>query len=192
MAANGRLMGRPVTGSVTAGPAPGSPLPLRAERMNLAALDSAPYWARKFARSFLAQCRGITTVTADTVILVVSELVTNAYSATGVPTGPGTTYSQRAGAPAITLSLRYFGAVLLIEVIDSSPITPHMAGSGIDAENGRGLMLVEALSAEWGHFPVPEGGKCVYCILPVPGQQTPARASDNARHGPAPTVTYTP
>jgi hypothetical protein len=42
-----------------------------------------------------------------------------------------------------------------------------MADSGTDDENGRGLLLADALSTEWGYFPVPPNGKCVYCILRV-------------------------
>ena len=164
MTANGRLLDRPVTGSVTE-LAPASPRPLRAGCMDFSALESAPYWARKFARRFLGHCHDITTETAENAVLLVSELVTNAYQATGVPADPETTYSQRANAPVITLSLRHFRAVLLIEVIDSSPLMPHLEDSGTDDENGRGLILAEALSAGWGYFPVSGGGKCVYCIL---------------------------
>lgn len=164
MTANGRLLDRPVTGSVAEPePTPASPRPLLAGCMNFAALDSAPYWARKFTRRFLGCCHDITTETAENAVQLVSELMTNAYRATGVP--PGGTYSQRADAPVITLSLRHFRAVLLIEVIDSSPLMPHLADSCADGENGRGLLIAQALSADWGCFPVPQGGKCVYCIL---------------------------
>ena len=164
MTANGRLLAAPVTGS-SAGPTPASPRPLRAGYMDFAALESAPYWARKFTRRFLGCCRDIATETAETAELLVSELVTNAYQATGVP--PGAPYSERAAAPVIRLSLRRFRAVLLIEVIDSSPLIPRMTDSGTDGENGRGLLIADALSAEWGSFPVPPNGKCVYCILRV-------------------------
>ncbi len=167
MTANARLLNRPVTESVTALIPAVSPRPLRAAHMDFSALESAPYWARKFARRFLGHCHDITRETAENAELLVSELVTNAYQATGVPSGPETTYSQRADAPVITLSLRHFRAELLIEVIDSSPLMPHLTDPGIDAENGHGLMLTEALSTEWGYFPVSYGGKCVYCVLPT-------------------------
>ena len=36
-----------------------------------------------------------------------------------------------------------------------------------DAENGRGLMLVDALSKEWSYFFPPGGGKVVYCFLEI-------------------------
>lgn len=168
MTANGRLLENPVTGSVTE-PALASPQPLYAGRMDFSAQQSAPYWARKFAQRFLGHCHDITTQTAANAELLVSELVTNAYQATGIPAGLEATYSQLAHAPVITLSLRHFPAVLLIEVIDSSPLMPHVEDSGTEDERGRGLILTEALSADWGYFPVQWAGKCVYCILRTAG-----------------------
>lgn len=164
MTANGRLLDSPVTGSFTQ-KVPASLSLLRAGFMDFAALESAPYWARKFTRRFLGCCHGITTETAENAELLVSELVTNAYQAAGVP--PGAPYSERAAAPVITLSLRHFPAVLLAEVIDTAPAMPHIADAGTDDENGRGLLLTEALSTQWGYFPVPPDRKCVYCILRV-------------------------
>jgi hypothetical protein len=64
--------------------------------------------------------------------------------------------------------LRHFSDGLLIEVSDSSPEPPVLADAGHDAENGRGLMLVDALSREWGYFPAPDGGKVVYCLVRLP------------------------
>ena len=46
---------------------------------------------------------------------------------------------------------------------------PHMEDSGTEDERGRGLTLTEALSADWGYFPVQWAGKCVYCILRTAG-----------------------
>jgi hypothetical protein len=74
-------------------------------------------------------------------------------------------YSGRAGAPLISLSLRYFRAGLLIEVYDTSNDPPVLAYARSDAENGRGLMLVGALTKEWSYFLLPDGGKVVYCFL---------------------------
>ena len=33
------------------------------------------------------------------------------------------------------------------------------------AEDGRGLMLLDALAREWSYFYPPGGGKVVYCVL---------------------------
>ena len=36
-----------------------------------------------------------------------------------------------------------------------------------DAENGRGLVIVDALSKQWSYFFLPGGGKVVYCFLEI-------------------------
>jgi hypothetical protein len=41
----------------------------------------------------------------------------------------------------------------------------QMADVGVNAESGRGLMLVDALSKEWSYFYPPDGGKTVYCVI---------------------------
>jgi hypothetical protein len=37
--------------------------------------------------------------------------------------------------------------------------------TGGDAENGRGLLLVDTLSTRWDHFPHPSGGKTVWALI---------------------------
>jgi anti-sigma regulatory factor (Ser/Thr protein kinase) len=79
------------------------------------------------------------------------------------------------GARPISLSLRNFREVLLIEVYDSGSNPPILCSADNGAENGRGLMLVSALSKEWSYFFPPGGGKIVYCFLakhdPLPRRQ---------------------
>ncbi|WP_333492496.1 ATP-binding protein [Streptomyces camelliae] len=36
------------------------------------------------------------------------------------------------------------------------------------AESGRGLLLVDALAADWGSAPYPPSGKTVWACLPLP------------------------
>jgi hypothetical protein len=55
-------------------------------------------------------------------------------------------------------------ARLLILVWDASPLPPVRVSTG-DAENGRGLLLVDTLSTRWGHFPHPNGGKTVWALI---------------------------
>ena len=62
-------------------------------------------------------------------------------------------------AGAISLSVRYHPGAVVIEVRDTDPAPPVLAEAGPDAESGRGLMLVAALSKEWGHYPLPSGGR---------------------------------
>ncbi len=102
--------------------------------------------------------------TADTAILVVSELVTNAVRFSGYPVRP-LRYSQRADAGLIGLSLRHFRDGLLIEVYDTDDSPPETSDADADAENGRGLLIVGAVSKEWSYFPLSNGGKVVYCFL---------------------------
>ena len=98
--------------------------------------------------------------------MLVSELVTNAVRFSGDPART-LRYSERADAGLISLSLRHFREVLLIEVYDTDSNPPIRSDPGDDAENGRGLMLVDALSKEWSFFFPPGGGKVVYCVLGI-------------------------
>jgi anti-sigma regulatory factor (Ser/Thr protein kinase) len=102
--------------------------------------------------------------TAETAELIVSELVTNAVRFSGDP-GRTLRYSERADAGLIALSLRHFADGLLIEVYDPDSNPPVLCDADADAENGRGLMLIDALAKEWSYFFPPSGGKVVYCLL---------------------------
>ncbi|GGO75075.1 ATP-binding protein [Nonomuraea cavernae] len=84
--------------------------------------------------------------------LVVSELVTNA---------------MRHGGGAIQLRLISHGPELACVVSDFSQTTPIAASPDVHAEFGRGLRLVEALSAAWGWI-IPNGPcKYVWAVLAV-------------------------
>jgi anti-sigma regulatory factor (Ser/Thr protein kinase) len=154
---------RPVAGSAWLSGAH-QPRPHNAGSLALAAMPTAPFWARRYTRRFLGSCRGITDEAADTAELLVSELVTNAVRFSGDP-ARALTYSERASARLIALSLRHFGVGLLIEVFDTDNDPPVLVHARDDAENGRGLMLVDALCREWSYFHPAEGGKVVYCFL---------------------------
>jgi hypothetical protein len=56
-------------------------------------------------------------------------------------------------------------AQLLILVWDASPLPPVPVSTSDDEENGRGLLLVDTLSARWGHFPHHGGGKVVFALI---------------------------
>ena len=130
----------------------------------LTALPTSPFLARRYTRSFLDSCQGIDPDTAETAELIVSELVTNAVRYAGEPAGV-TQHPQRAAASPISLSLRNFREVLLIEVYDTDSNPPILTSADGDAESGRGLMLVSTLSKEWSYSFHPSGGKIVYCFL---------------------------
>jgi anti-sigma regulatory factor (Ser/Thr protein kinase) len=57
---------------------------------------------------------------------------------------------------------------LLIVVWDASPLPPvRMSTASADAENGRGLLLVETLSTRWDFFTHQHGGKVVWAALGI-------------------------
>ncbi|WP_055489275.1 SpoIIE family protein phosphatase [Streptomyces sp. TP-A0356] len=104
--------------------------------------------ARRFTRRTL-RAWGMTEG-LDTVLLVVSELVTNALVHTG---------------GQVRLDLTLLNHRLRVAVADASPRTPVQPTSiGWEATGGRGILLVEAMSTAWGTLPV-SGGKQVWADI---------------------------
>ena len=83
-------------------------------------------------------------------VLLTSELVTNAirHEVTGI----------------VMLAITCSCGQLRVDVHDTSRALPMLVDAPVDAETGRGLMLVTTLSAEWGFFRTP-AGKAVYFTL---------------------------
>ncbi|WP_338894524.1 SpoIIE family protein phosphatase [Streptomyces sp. TG1A-60] len=101
---------------------------------------------------------------ADAVLLVVSELVTNALVHTD---------------GQVRLDLTLLADRLRVAVADSSPRTPIKPTSiGWEATGGRGILLVESTASSWGTLPV-SGGKQVWAEIPV-GADGPHRAGPSA------------
>ncbi|MBL1110551.1 ATP-binding protein [Streptomyces sp. 5-8] len=129
--------------------------------------------ARRWARSRLAGS-GITAdePLAETLILLVSELVTNAVVHTGRPAVlrlclPGTAAGNDAPAP------------VRVEVADNSSRAPVPRCVDGDATGGRGLALVDCLADRWGWS--PEGaGKNIWCEL---DRCSPSRGSAATAYG---------
>jgi anti-sigma regulatory factor (Ser/Thr protein kinase) len=99
--------------------------------------------------------------------LLVSELVTNAVKVSGtmkpgLPCGAAGNDIQ-----PIILRLRLAAGYLAIEVADSSEQPPVLRPQHPDSEEGRGLFLVESLSARWDYFRRSDGGKVVWCELDI-------------------------
>jgi len=161
-----RPLAGPALGSAWQSARSGQPRPMDAGMFALVTLPTSPFWARRYTRSFLDSFRGMTEGTAETAELLVSELVTNAVRFAGDPARK-LRYSERANASLISLSLRHFCEGLLIEVYDTDSNPPIRSNPDDDAENGRGLMLVDALSKEWSYFFPQGGGKVVYCLLEI-------------------------
>jgi anti-sigma regulatory factor (Ser/Thr protein kinase) len=133
------------------------------ERIRLACLPSSPFWARRHAQDVLGKwC--IPDDVLETAELLVSELVTNAakFSTPGPAGQP-----PASGMGIVDVALRYFPGRVVIEVWDADVNPPIPGEPDQDAESGRGLILVQALSKEWSFFFPRSGGKVVYCVLEV-------------------------
>lgn len=139
--------------------------------LELVTLPSAPFWARRHTQAAL-NAWWLWPETIETAELLVSELVTNALRAASCPPG------QSAGSwlddvQRICLTLRLLPRRLVIEVFDNDPQPPVLAEASADAESGRGLILVDALTKEWGYYFLPAGGKVVYGVIGLPDTAQP-------------------
>jgi hypothetical protein len=97
---------------------------------------------------------------ADDVELVVSELATNAMWA-AQPPAPAAS-GVRAGPPVMVVYLAMERDQLVTQVWDSCLEPPVRRAHDDDAETGRGLELVQALSDGWGSCAAEPGGKIVW------------------------------
>ena len=122
-------------------PTPCQPLTCRLE---LCATPSAVPCARSLARRIVLEWGRCDLV--DTAELLVSELVTNAIQASaGLP------------RPVVRLWLVAERDNIVIRVWDGSTDMPTRRDAGPESEHGRGLMLVESLSKQWGACIKPAG-----------------------------------
>jgi anti-sigma regulatory factor (Ser/Thr protein kinase) len=133
--------------------------------LDLGALPTAPGCGRAWTSQILREWQ-LTQLT-DSAQLIASELLANA-SLTG----------RRLDRPAIRLTLLSDGEQLLILVRDFDPGAPVPRDASEGDESGRGLMLVQAISDQWGWCPLADGtpGKWVWAVL----QATPAAPGDLA------------
>jgi anti-sigma regulatory factor (Ser/Thr protein kinase) len=92
---------------------------------------------------------------ADDAETISSELVTNAIQHA---CGNGT------GTIGVTLARTWSPATVTVVVSDSSPEGPIRRDTPAGSEQGRGLQIVEALSAHWG-WHRQDGGKAVFATL---------------------------
>ena len=113
--------------------------------IKLGAAVTSPQEARRFVAAHL-ESLGLHGL-VDPVALVADELITNAI--------------LHANSPAnLTLYLREGN--LRLEVHDNSSVMPKPRRPSDHATSGRGLALVEGLSAAWGASPCDDGGKVVW------------------------------
>jgi anti-sigma regulatory factor (Ser/Thr protein kinase) len=93
---------------------------------------------------------GLTELVTD-VSLVASELLANA-----VRHAPGTEVGYRVGR---------LGRAVLVEVRDGVPEAPAARTRDDDSEHGRGLVLVEAVAADWSWTAHADGTKTVWAVV---------------------------
>ena len=107
----------------------------------------APMRAREFLRA--ASCVSHHSEVVEDAVLLVSELVTN---------------SVVHGGPPVIVAVDCDGDALQVRVRDGSPVLPARRTAGHGEEGGRGLALVDTMSADWGVDPQPDG-KHVWFVL---------------------------
>lgn len=134
-------------------------------RFDLAPSPSAVRWGRKHAAGLLAAW-GVAEAVADDALVVVSELLSNAVQHAVEPFDPAE------GCPdAVVCSLLLWltDKGLTVSVYDADRRPPVPRNAPTDAERGRGLHLVAALSEAWGYtHPAPASGKLVWARLALP------------------------
>jgi anti-sigma regulatory factor (Ser/Thr protein kinase) len=101
--------------------------------------------ARRFVDGALADAgfRG----DLDTVLLLVSEVVSNAVRHAGTP---------------FHLHLELEGDEVTVTVADASSQAAQVKDPGPTATSGRGMFIVEQLANRWGMKATPDGGKAVW------------------------------
>jgi hypothetical protein len=113
--------------------------------------------ARIVTRCALANF-GMHAVTDDALLIAV-ELVANAVKIGEV----------------LHLTLTRQADAVLIEVADSSEAAPERQRHSFDRVDGRGLLLVEACSKDWGWRLETTGGKTVWALVSAPAAKPPPR-----------------
>ncbi|MFD9052854.1 ATP-binding protein [Streptomyces zaomyceticus] len=112
--------------------------------------------ARMAARTTL-RCWGLPEETNEDVVLVATELVSNAVR--------HTCQAKRESPDRCHLILELnMPDTVRVTVYDGSPRRPVLRRPGDDDASGRGLCLVDALAANWGVRPIT-GGKAVWAVL---------------------------
>jgi anti-sigma regulatory factor (Ser/Thr protein kinase) len=136
------------------------------ETLTLGALSTAVASARVHAQLIVGEWA--MTDIAEDVTVIVSELVTNAVVASTHLDRRSKCTDVSGGLPVVHLRLWSDRTRLVIAVWDQSPRTPGVKQARLDAENGRGLLLVEKLSQRWGWHHVPGWpGKVVWAEINV-------------------------
>ncbi|MFJ2719785.1 ATP-binding protein [Streptomyces sp. NPDC087437] len=134
-----------------------------------AAADAVPAARRQVVS--LAQDLGLplSDQALETVELLAGELIANAVQYTHAP---------------CDVSVRRADERLRVEVTDTNASVPSVVEAGANDESGRGLLLVNALAADWGTQPEPTGKTTWFEIVSEPS--TDGMGSNSASAPPSP------
>lgn len=136
----------------------------RSSLLVLGALKTAPGCTRVHVNAVLHEW-GLASV-VEAAEVVTTELVTNAVLASTTQDQQRTAARSGNGLAVVHVRLLSDGTRVVIEVWDGVPQAPVAKEAAVDDESGRGLMLVEALSAQWGCGVVPGWpGKVVWAEM---------------------------
>jgi histidine kinase-like protein len=154
--------GRPVIGGLELS-AQAASWPLRSY-LELGALPSAVPCARLHTKQVLWEW-GLDAL-AEAVELIVSELLTNGVQVSEGMAGSRCLGRWTPGVPPVRLWLCSDKQSALVQVWDGNDRRPERQEVDQEAVGGRGLLLVEALSAEWGTYtPERSSGKVVWALI---------------------------
>jgi Histidine kinase-like ATPase domain len=132
-------------------------------QLELGAFPTAVPCARLHARHVLREWR--LAYLSELVELIVSELVTNALQATEALRASQDRWRCDARVPLVGVRLSSDGSCVVVEVWDGNHQLPVRQEAALDAEGGRGLLLVQSLSAQWGSYRLTDSGKVVWAVV---------------------------
>jgi anti-sigma regulatory factor (Ser/Thr protein kinase) len=130
------------------GPLSAAPPRQQAERRNFTRNQHAPKFARAYVRLKLSEWH--LSYLSDVVQLIADELVTNSV--------------QHSDGENVMLWLVLTDTSIVVHAWDSNPEPPVARKAGKFDEDGRGLTLVTALTAQRGCFPYA-GGKTIWAAV---------------------------
>ncbi|MEY9886540.1 PAS domain S-box-containing protein [Catenulispora sp. MAP12-49] len=128
------------------------PTPTASAAVDLPSAPDAVPAGRRYVEATLRSWNCDDADTCDATVLLASEVLANAV---------------RHGHGPIRLRLLRTRAHLTVEVTDHSTRKPRCLNAGADAESGRGLSLVDAISEDWGVRPT-NNGKTVWFTVSSP------------------------
>jgi anti-sigma regulatory factor (Ser/Thr protein kinase) len=119
--------------------------------------DGAPARARRWVRSHLD---GVSGISLDDLVLIVSELVTNSI-----------VHAQADASRVLHVSVTSLQNRYRISVIDpGSDTVPQLRGGDGGLSGGLGLRLVDSLCTDWGTFRDVDDARHVWCdVTTAPG-----------------------